>query len=131
MVGVGRGGIPTRPPDGVELEEISRSPNMTSSQRKPMSRRKPKKANSNQTKPNRPLVEILGAGPKKQPGGWTRVVYACSVGEDDVCPQCAGQYSECACPCPTMDEMEYRCVQGTLYARPIKPAHQSKRRTRG
>ena len=51
-------------------------------------------------------------------GEWRQVVFAADVGEDDVCPGCGGDYSECPCPGPTMDDHEYEERAGVLYARP-------------
>lgn len=51
--------------------------------------------------------------------GWIKVVYAAEVGSDDACPQCGGDYSDCPCPGPTMDD-EYDYQQdadGVLWAR--------------
>jgi len=50
---------------------------------------------------------------------WRKVVYAADCDEDGNCPVCGIDYSECDCPGPTMDEMEYRWIDGELYARPL------------
>lgn len=49
---------------------------------------------------------------------WRKVVYAADCDEDGNCPLCAIDYSECDCPGPTMDDLEYKWVDGELYARP-------------
>lgn len=56
--------------------------------------------------------------------GFKRVSFAadCGGGDEDelgdVCSICGQDYTECECPGPTMDEMEYREFGGVLYARP-------------
>ena len=49
---------------------------------------------------------------------WRKVVYAAECDEFGNCPICDIDYSECDCPGPTMDECEYRWIDGELYARP-------------
>jgi len=51
-------------------------------------------------------------------GGWRMVVWSADCDEDGCCPVCDDDYSECSCPGPTMDGMEYKWVDGVLYARP-------------
>lgn len=50
-------------------------------------------------------------------GGWRRVVYAADTDEDGHCPICEIDYTECDCPGPTQDGVEYRVVGGVLYGR--------------
>lgn len=38
---------------------------------------------------------------------------------DGICTICAGDYADCGCPGPTMDDHEYLEVDGVLYARPV------------
>lgn len=53
--------------------------------------------------------------------GWLRVVFGAEVDDDGVCPECGGEYAECPCPGPTMDDHEYKTdAAGVLVARPIK-----------
>lgn len=57
--------------------------------------------------------------------GWRRVSFAaeCPVGLDgeplDICSICGGTYSECPCPGPTMDGVEYMERDGVLYGREV------------
>ena len=48
---------------------------------------------------------------------WVPVVFAGDCDEDGLCPVCEIDYAECTCPGPTMDEMEYRVIDGVLFAR--------------
>jgi len=56
--------------------------------------------------------------------GWKRVVYAADCdgdmdGDFLKCCECGGEYSECVCPGPTMDdEYDYQVRDGVEYARP-------------
>jgi len=67
----------------------------------------------------------MGAGPGHRDaggetpavGGWRKVSYAADVGEDDCCSLCGEDYTECPCPGPTMDGMEYEWRDGELWAR--------------
>ena len=57
------------------------------------------------------------------PPPWKKVVYSVEVDPfGDTCPECGGDYTECPCPGPTMEGMDYKYfdVQGmqVLYARP-------------
>ncbi len=51
---------------------------------------------------------------------WRRVVFGVEVGDDGECPQCGGEYSECPCPGPTMDDYDYKVIDNLLMARPKK-----------
>ena len=53
---------------------------------------------------------------------WIKVVWSAEVGEDDICPQCGGDYTECPCPGPTMDGWEYEVRDGELWAREMEDA---------
>ena len=53
-------------------------------------------------------------------GGWRRVVFGVEVGDDGECPVCGGEYAECPCPGPTMDDHEYKMVGDVLMARQRK-----------
>jgi len=51
--------------------------------------------------------------------GWKPVAFSGDCNKDGECSICGEDYSECACPGPTMDEYEYlENGQGTLFARP-------------
>ncbi len=56
--------------------------------------------------------------------GWRAVVHGVEVDPDtDECPGCGGQYTDCGCPGPTQDGMEYTEArdgkgQPVLMARP-------------
>lgn len=58
--------------------------------------------------------------------GWKQVSFAgeCLGGDDDecgdICSVCGEDYSECDCPGPTQDGMEYQEFNGILYARPTE-----------
>lgn len=45
------------------------------------------------------------------------MVFSADCDDDGNCPVCGIDYGDCGCPGPTMDEMEYREVNGVLYAR--------------
>ena len=51
------------------------------------------------------------------PDGWTRVVFSSECDEEGDCPFCHMDYSECPCPGPTQDGMDYEWFDGVLYAR--------------
>jgi hypothetical protein len=51
------------------------------------------------------------------PGEWKVVVFAADCDEDGNCPACGIDYSDCDCPGPTMDDHEYKEINGVLYAR--------------
>lgn len=53
---------------------------------------------------------------------WKRVVFAAECSDEGLCPVCGIDYAECDCPGPTMDEYEYREVNGVLWARALPPA---------
>jgi hypothetical protein len=53
---------------------------------------------------------------------WTRVVFAADCDAGGNCPVCGIDYGECGCPGPTMDEYEYREVDGVMWARLRKAA---------
>ena len=48
---------------------------------------------------------------------WMKVVFAAECDEDGFCPQCNTDYTECPCPGPTEDEVEYEVRDGNLYGR--------------
>jgi len=48
---------------------------------------------------------------------WLPVVFAAECTEDGDCPRCEGDYTECPCPGPTEDEVEYDIRDKTLYGR--------------
>lgn len=55
-------------------------------------------------------------------GAWKRVVIAaecepCEWCEEPVCYICDEHYATCDCPGPTQDEMEYKEINGVMYAR--------------
>jgi hypothetical protein len=51
--------------------------------------------------------------------GWLKVVFSSECGEEGDCPRCGIDYSECPCPGPTQDGMEYKWEGVVLYARPL------------
>ena len=51
---------------------------------------------------------------------WQRVVFSADTDEDGNCPVCGIDYAECDCPGPTMEEYEYRVMDGVLWARPLE-----------
>jgi hypothetical protein len=51
---------------------------------------------------------------------WRRVVFAADCDEDGNCPLCGVDYGECSCPGPTMDDHDYRVIDGALHARKRK-----------
>jgi DNA (cytosine-5)-methyltransferase 1 len=59
--------------------------------------------------------------------GWKQVVYASDCGGDMdrsnlVCARCTGEYGDCGCPGPTMDdELDYQIRDGIEWARPRNP----------
>jgi hypothetical protein len=62
----------------------------------------------------------------QKPSEWIKVVFAadCIYEEWDeerdcpTCPECGGDYSECPCPGPMMeDEYDYKEINGVLFAR--------------
>ncbi len=53
--------------------------------------------------------------------GWVPVVFAADCDEDGSCPCCGGDFGDCGCPGPTMeDEYEYTFVDGVMYAKRIE-----------
>lgn len=52
-------------------------------------------------------------------GDWKLVVFSAECDEDGNCPFCEIDYGRCPCPGPTQDDMEYREIDGVLYARPL------------
>ena len=52
------------------------------------------------------------------PGGWKRVVFSAECDEFGDCPICGIDYTECDCPGPTQDGIEYKTIDGILYGRP-------------
>lgn len=54
---------------------------------------------------------------------WVKVAFAGDCEEDDggelICSECGGDYSECGCPGPTMDEYYDYCFDkdGVMWAR--------------
>lgn len=51
---------------------------------------------------------------------WKPVVFSHEVYDDGECPECHGQYEECDCPGPTMnDEYEYAEINGKLFAKKL------------
>ena len=65
-------------------------------------------------------LEHMALHPEEDPNpaGWKRVVFSSECSEDGDCPICNIDYSECDCPGPTMDGMDYEWFDGALYARP-------------
>jgi hypothetical protein len=64
---------------------------------------------------------------------WRKVVFAADCDADGNCPTCGIDYADCGCPGPTMDDHEYREIDGELYARGIhdeqhhtRPARQAR-----
>lgn len=50
---------------------------------------------------------------------WRPVVFSADCDEDDNCPVCGTDYTDCPCPGPTQeDDWEYRVIDGVLMARP-------------
>ena len=85
--------------------------------------------------PSKVLLDSIGVPRNRRAGGeatqetasgfgrdnsWKRVVMSAEVGEDDICPECGGDYSECPCPGPTQeDEWTYAVDwDGQLWAHP-------------
>lgn len=58
--------------------------------------------------------------PKNRVGEWKIVVFSAECDEYGNCPFCEIDYADCGCPGPTQDDMEYKEVDGTLYARPLR-----------
>ena len=54
--------------------------------------------------------------------GWHLVAFAPDDPDDDECPVCGGDYTECPCPGPTMDGWEYASRVDGLYARRLEYA---------
>lgn len=50
---------------------------------------------------------------------WMAVIFAADCDEDGNCPACGIDYGECPCPGPTMDNHEYKEINGILFARKI------------
>jgi hypothetical protein len=51
--------------------------------------------------------------------GWKPVVTVAEAEwNDGDCPQCGIDFSYCACPCPELEDFDYRTVDGVTYARP-------------
>ena len=48
---------------------------------------------------------------------WRAVVHGCECDEDGNCPRCGTDFSECGCPGPTEDGVEYRERGGRLFGR--------------
>jgi len=48
---------------------------------------------------------------------WKKVVFASACDEEGNCPNCKIDYGQCGCPGPTMDDHEYKEVNGVMYAR--------------
>ena len=48
---------------------------------------------------------------------WKRAVFAADCDDDGNCPVCKIDYAECSCPGPTMENHEYKTVDGVLLAR--------------
>lgn len=48
---------------------------------------------------------------------WKQVVFSSDCDEDGNCPNCGIDYGECECFGPTQDDVEYKEVDGVLYAR--------------
>lgn len=60
--------------------------------------------------------------PRSPGDGWRRVVFSAECDSIGNCPVCQIDYSECACPGPTMDdEYEYREFDGALWAKLLTP----------
>jgi len=54
---------------------------------------------------------------------WKRVVFSADCDEDGNCPICGIDYTECDCPGPTQDGIEYKIIDGILYGRPEDDAY--------
>ena len=61
-----------------------------------------------------PSVSYPGAIP--EPSDWMRVIFSFEC-EDGDCPVCRADYTECPCPGPTEDGVEYREHEGELQGR--------------
>lgn len=49
---------------------------------------------------------------------WRRVVFSAECDEDGNCPVCKTiDFGDCDCPGPTQDGMEYKEINGELFAR--------------
>ena len=48
---------------------------------------------------------------------WQQVVFSADCNEDGDCPKCGIDYGDCPCFGPTQDGVEYKEVDGVLYAR--------------
>jgi len=78
----------------------------------------------------RPIIHPQGWEDEARPDsktnirGWKRVVHASDcfdeLGDREFleCKECKGDYAECECPGPTMDEWDYQIRDGIEYARP-------------
>ncbi|MEY4402165.1 MAG: hypothetical protein RIR91_200 [Verrucomicrobiota bacterium] len=54
---------------------------------------------------------------------WRKVVFSHECDEEGNCPRCGIDYTECGCPGPTQDGMEYQWRKdGSLWARPTGEA---------
>lgn len=51
---------------------------------------------------------------------WRRVVFSADCDEDGNCPVCGIDFAECDCPGPTMENYEYKEINGVMYARLLK-----------
>ena len=46
--------------------------------------------------------------PEMLPGRWREVVFIADLDEDGFCPHCRAAYTECPCPGPPQDGIEYK-----------------------
>ena len=53
---------------------------------------------------------------------WSKVVYAAESDEFGNCPVCGIDYSECPCFGPTQEDVDYKMIDGELYARASEDA---------